>query len=138
VFDGRQRYDVTLSYDRMETVAPNKEMAASVGVSTSGTGYSGPVIVCKARYKAVAGHRPMAENVQQLESSRDLEVWLAPMTGARVLVPWKIVAGTPNGRITIEAMHLAMDGSKSTLQRADVQEDEALQRTEVAARRTAQ
>lgn len=126
VFDGRQRYDVSLTFDRTETVQPDASAASS---------YSGPVIVCRARYRAIAGHRPMTENVKQLEASRDLEVWLAPMSGARVLVPWKILAGTSSGRIVIEATQLAMD-AKGTIQRAEMQGEGApAQKTEVASRR---
>lgn len=113
VFDGRQRYDIDLSFDRLETVK-----AADGSAS-----FSGPVLVCKARYHAIAGHRPDAENVKALETSRDMEVWLAPMTGARVLVPYKIIAGTPNGRMVIAATQLTMDGSAS--QRADAADDAA-------------
>ena len=38
----------------------------------------------------------MAEN-------RDLEIWLAPIDGTRVLAPWRIVVGTQVGRLVIEA-----------------------------------
>ena len=42
----------------------------------------------------------MAEN-------RDLEIWLAPIEGTRVLAPWRIVVGTQVGRLVIEAERFA-------------------------------
>jgi hypothetical protein len=124
VFDGRQRYDISLEFDRKESVQ-----------STAPESYSGPVIVCRARYKAIAGHRPDTDNVKELEASRDIEVWLAPVPGARVLVPWKISAITPSGRVVISASKLLMS---ETAQRVDAADPaEAAGKTELAAKRTA-
>lgn len=128
VFDGRQRYDVTLTYDRMEKVAAD----------AAATSYAGPVLVCRARYRAIAGHRPALENVKQLEASRDLEVWLAPVSGTRILVPWKIAAATPSGRVLIVATQLTID-AKAAAQRADAEGAglPPVEKTEVAAKRPA-
>jgi len=91
VFDGRYRFDVVLSYLRAET------MAAASG------GYSGPALVCRVRYVPVAGHRKDAEAVGQMAKNRDMLVWLAPVSGTRVLVPVKALVASPIGTFTVEA-----------------------------------
>jgi hypothetical protein len=90
VFDGAQRFDVTLAFSRMETVRSEK-------------GYSGPAVVCSARYKPIAGHRTGRDQTKFMAENRDLEIWLAPIEGTRVLAPWRIVVGTMVGRLVIAA-----------------------------------
>jgi len=90
VFDGAQRFDVVLSYAHKETVA-------------SDVGYSGPAVVCSARYVPISGHRAMREQTRFMAQNRDLEVWLVPIEGTSVLAPWRIVVGTQVGRLVIEA-----------------------------------
>jgi hypothetical protein len=90
VFDGAQRFDVTLFFSRMETVR-------------SEAGYSGPALVCSARYKPISGYRPNRGQTKFMADNKDLEIWLAPIEGTRVLAPWRIVVGTQVGRLVIEA-----------------------------------
>lgn len=90
VFDGAQRFDVALTYDRMEPVEARNS-------------YTGEAVVCTARYKPISGHRAKREQTRFMAENRDLEVWLAPIEGTRVLAPWRIVIGTQIGRLTIDA-----------------------------------
>jgi hypothetical protein len=96
VFDGRARYDVILSYDRMEQVEGDHGS------------YAGPVVVCRAAYRAIAGHRENREQVKFLEDNHDMEVWLAPVAGTRSLIPWKISVRTMTGTAVIEAQSLVI------------------------------
>ncbi len=48
-------------------------------------GYSGAVLVCTGRYNPIAGHRTGRKSTQFMADNRDMEVWLAPVEGARVL-----------------------------------------------------
>ncbi|WP_375456408.1 DUF3108 domain-containing protein [uncultured Methylobacterium sp.] len=89
VFDGATRFDVVLSYG--ETRAVEKP------------GYAGPVLVCNARYQAIAGHRPDRPGVRFMEENRDMSVWLAPVEGTRMLVPIRISVRTTIGTNIIEA-----------------------------------
>lgn len=91
IFDARFRYDVVLSYLRTEN-APKKV-----------NGYTGPVLVCQARYVPIAGHRTDRPQVQQLANNRELFVWLAPVAGTRVLVPIKVSIATSIGTMIVEA-----------------------------------
>jgi hypothetical protein len=91
IFDGAQRYDITLRYDRTEKVADQK------------SGYRGDAIVCSARYTPIAGHRARREQIRYMADNRDMEVWLAPVEGTRVLAPFKIIVATQVGRLVIGA-----------------------------------
>jgi Protein of unknown function (DUF3108) len=90
VFDGRGRFDVTLSYKRMEQVRAEK-------------GYQGPVVVCMVRFHPVAGHRPSRWAIKYLMETREIEAWLAPVAGTRVLVPYRISVPTTLGPAVLEA-----------------------------------
>lgn len=98
VFDGRQRYDLTFTYGRTEEIKVQ--------------GYQGPVLVCNARYRAVAGHRPAV--TQPMEANRDMQIWLAPVAGARVLIPARIMIRTPVGMAQIEPTRLDLGAPATT------------------------
>lgn len=89
VFDGWQRYDVKLSFKGSRHV-----------VNGDGA-YSGEVFICRARYVPVAGHRPTRDSVQYMADNKRLEVWLAPVDGTRVLVPYRLLVGTQMGDLVI-------------------------------------
>jgi Protein of unknown function (DUF3108) len=95
VFDGWTRYDVQLSY---------KETKAIDGGADT---YSGIIIVCEARYVPVAGHRSTRKAVQEMANNKRLEVWLAPVAGVPVLVPFRILIGTNIGDLIIYATRFA-------------------------------
>jgi len=90
VFEGTERFDITLSYLRTEQV-------------TTPEGYRGPVLVCRARYHAIAGHRPGAKQVTYMEHNKAIEAWLAPVPQMHLLVPWRVSVGTLIGNLVIEA-----------------------------------
>lgn len=90
VFDGRQRYDLALSFKRMENVKAER-------------GYRGPVVVCMVVYQPLAGHRPSRSAVRYLAETRDIELWLAPIAGTRVLAPFRISFPTLIGTAVLEA-----------------------------------
>jgi hypothetical protein len=96
VFDGWQRYDIALSYKATRTIEGR------------GEGYTGDVFVCTARYVPVAGHR--IKQVQSLTENRRLEVWLAPLSGSPMMVPYKILIGTGAGDLGITATRFKVSG----------------------------
>jgi hypothetical protein len=89
VFDGVTRFDVQLSY--LETRDAQVK------------GYSGPVTVCSARYTPIAGHRPDSSSTKYMAENSDMDVWLAPLPNAHVVVPYRIDIRTSAGMLTIEA-----------------------------------
>ena len=90
VFDGRVRYDLSGEYKRMETVKADK-------------GYEGPVVVCAIYFKPIAGYVPDRQAIKYLVAQRDAEVWLAPIGGTRVLVPFRVSVPTPIGKGVLQA-----------------------------------
>ena len=90
IFDGRQRYDLALSFKHMAQVKAEK-------------GYEGPVVVCMVAYHPLAGHRPDRPAVRQLTESRDMEIWFAPVAGTRFLAPFRISMPTVIGTAVLEA-----------------------------------
>jgi hypothetical protein len=90
VFDGRLRYDVQFAFKRMETVKAKK-------------GYAGPVVVCAAYFSPVAGFIPSRTAIKYLSKQREMEVWLAPIAGTRVLAPYRAQSPTPIGQAVLEA-----------------------------------
>lgn len=97
VFDGATRFNVVLSY------AETREVQKP--------GYAGPVLVCNARYQAVAGHRPDRPGVRFMEENREMSVWLAPVAGTRVLIPLRISVLTTVGTNIIEARNWTRTGT---------------------------
>jgi len=90
VFDGRLRYDLQLAFKRMDKVKAEK-------------GYAGPVVVCAVYFSPVAGFNPGRYAIKYISELRDMEVWLAPIAGTRVLVPFRAQAPTPIGPAIMEA-----------------------------------
>ena len=92
IFDGRQRADIDLVYKRMDHVHADK-------------GYQGPVVVCTVLYNPIAGHRPERPAIKYLIAQRDMEMWLAPISGTRVLVPFRFSVPTPFGLGVLQATY---------------------------------
>lgn len=90
VFDGRMRYDVKLSFKRFEMVHASR-------------GYEGPVAVCSVQFIPLSGYVPQRPSMIYLKQLRDAELWLAPIAGTRVVVPFKFILPTPYGVGVLEA-----------------------------------
>lgn len=90
IFDGRMRYDLQFAYKRMDHVKADK-------------GYVGPVVVCAVYFSPIAGYIPSRSAIRYIAKLRDIEVWLAPIAGTRVLVPFRAQGPTPIGRFVLEA-----------------------------------
>lgn len=90
VFDGRLRYDLRLSFKRMDRVESKK-------------GYTGTVVVCSVNFAPIAGFVPDRYAIRYLARARDIEVWLAPISGTRMLVPYRAQVETPLGLGVVEA-----------------------------------
>jgi hypothetical protein len=90
IFDGRQRFDLTLAFKRMDEVESER-------------GYRGPAVVCSASYSPIAGHRPGRYVIRYLQETREMEMWLVPIAGTRVLVPFRISIPTLFGTAILQA-----------------------------------
>ncbi|MYZ50115.1 DUF3108 domain-containing protein [Propylenella binzhouense] len=97
VFDGRQRFDIVLSYQRTETVEGGSHR------------YSGPAQVCAMRYVPIAGHRKNRRTIKELAENRDLEIWLAPLASVPVAVPVRLRVGTNFGPLVFRLERFRAD-----------------------------
>ena len=77
-------FDLRSEFKRMDSVKAEK-------------GYQGPVVVCAVYFKPVSGYIPERYAIKYLAQLRDAEIWLAPIAGTRVLVPFRFSLPTPVG-----------------------------------------
>jgi hypothetical protein len=90
IFDGHQRYDLKLAFKLMDKVTAQK-------------GYAGPVVVCSVSYEPIAGHRASIPLVKYLSEGREMEMALAPITGTRLLAPFRLSVVSMLANVMIEA-----------------------------------
>jgi hypothetical protein len=86
VFDGRQRFDLVLTPKRAVNVQ-----------RTTATGYGGPAVICKVKFIPISGYQPDNPGIQLMSQTNDIEVWLIPVRGTFMYVPYRIVLPTPVG-----------------------------------------
>jgi hypothetical protein len=92
IFDGRMRFDLQFQFKRMDSVKAE-------------SGYEGPAVVCAVYFKPIAGYIPDRPAIRYLVDLRTIEVWLAPIAGTRVLVPFRMSIPTPLGEGVLQATH---------------------------------
>jgi Protein of unknown function (DUF3108) len=90
IFDGRMRYDLQLAFKRLDRV-------------TSEKGYQGTVVVCSVTFAPIAGHVPSRPAIRYLADLRETELWLAPIAGTRLMVPYRVSLPTPLGQGVLQA-----------------------------------
>jgi hypothetical protein len=66
-------------------------------------GYEGPAVVCAVFFTPIAGYVPDRPAIKFLVTLHDAEVWLAPISGTRVLVPFRFSMPTPLGQGLLQA-----------------------------------
>jgi hypothetical protein len=97
IFDGYTRFDVDLTYVGERSVKVK--------------GYDGPVAVCAARYVPISGHSPNRPATKFMAENRDLEVWLAPIESAHVLIPFRVSVRTMIGTTVVEASEFRVEAN---------------------------
>ena len=89
-FDGRIRFDLALSYRRMEAVKAER-------------GYEGPALVCGVRFIPIAGHETGRQGIKSLRDSRDIEIWYVPVAGTKFIAMYRINVPTGLGTAVLTA-----------------------------------
>ncbi len=92
VFDGKERFDIILSYKKTIKVKGVHEKD-----------YNGRAYVCRAQYVQISGHKSSDKNKKFLAGTKDIEIWLAPLLAAKLYVPYFIKVPTRFGPATIRA-----------------------------------
>ncbi|MEM1371233.1 MAG: DUF3108 domain-containing protein [Pseudomonadota bacterium] len=95
IFDGKQRFDLALSFKRQDAIGSNMRIAGQPGIA----------VVCAVKYQPVAGYAPSAE-VERLASGRALEVSLRPVPGAGIHIPHQIKVSTMAGPVALIAQRV--------------------------------
>jgi hypothetical protein len=90
VFDGRMRYDLQLVFKHLDKVKSER-------------GYQGTVVVCSVYFSPIAGHVPERSTIKYLTEQREMELWLAPIAGTRLMVPYRASLPTPIGMGVLQA-----------------------------------
>ena len=76
IFDGRMRYDLRLAFKRLERVGRKR--------------LPGVAVVCAVNFAPIAGRISDRAAIKYLVQLRDIEMWLAPIAGTRVMVPYRV------------------------------------------------
>jgi len=95
VFDGKMRFDLQLAFKRIEQVRAN-------------AGYQGPAVVCALYFSPLAGYDIGRSGVRYLKAERDMEMWLVPLAGTRLMVPFRVSVPTPLGLGVLQATHFVV------------------------------
>jgi Protein of unknown function (DUF3108) len=90
IFDGRRRYNLALSYKRIDRLKLAR-------------GYAGDVLVCGVVLRPIAGYRPDSLLVRYLGGKDDLELWFAPIAGLPIMAPVRALMPTLIGTMDIQA-----------------------------------
>ncbi len=96
LFDGGVRFNVVLSFKRLQQVAT--------------PAYTGPVAVCGARYQPISGYRPDRPVNKFMADNKDMEVWLAPLGTTRFVYPYHVAVMSMIGMVTIDASDVSFAG----------------------------
>lgn len=99
VFDGRMRFDVKLTFKRMDRVKAER-------------GYDGAAVVCGVQFAPLAGYVPSRPAIKYLIDRQDMEVWLVPIVATRVVVPFRLVIPTPFGQGVLQAVQFMTASSQ--------------------------
>jgi Protein of unknown function (DUF3108) len=95
IFDGRRRYNLALSYKRLDKVKMKR-------------GYAGKALVCNVVLRPIAGYKVDSLLVRYLAGKDDLEMWFAPIAGVAVMAPVRALMPTMIGTMDIRADEFAI------------------------------
>lgn len=101
VFDGKSRFDLVLKPKRRVMVQ-----------NRSRSSYSGPAAVCRVKFIPISGYRPNDPGIQHMSQSSEIEVWLIPVRGTDMYVPYRIVLPTPMGYGTAVITSIQVSGTR--------------------------
>jgi len=90
IFDGRRRYDLALSFKRIDKIKIDRS-------------YSGGVLICGVILQPIAGYRADSMLVKYVAGRRDMELWFAPVAGSSFIAPIRVLMPTLVGKLEILA-----------------------------------
>lgn len=102
IFDGRERFDMRLTFKEIGQVKARED-----------GGYSGPVLVCTVDYKPIAGHRRKDKLVERWSRSGAIEAWFVPIEDINALVFYRGRAPSPFGPAVVYPKAFRIKGNVS-------------------------
>lgn len=102
VFDGRARYDLHMIY------------GAKTEVKGEPGSYSGPALICAVAYRPIAGFRPLSQAELEYERNIEFSIVFVPVASTNILIPHKVVIGTPSGKLVVTASRFKVSGATRT------------------------
>lgn len=99
IFDGKQRYDISLEYQRKQVVKLGKK------------GYRS-AFVCAVNYKPIAGHKKKNRMQNFYKKENRAEVFLVPFPEANMYVPVRLDVPTPYGPSAINVSKFVIENPK--------------------------
>lgn len=97
IFDGRERFDLVLSYKGQMKVSEQQP-----------SGQPAIAHVCRVKYRPVAGHKADTET-SFMVTTDDIEVALRPVPSASVLIPYQVTIPTMVGNATIVSKRVEIE-----------------------------
>lgn len=89
IFDGRQRFDLMLTFSREERVVESKP-----------SGQPDTAVVCRVQFIPLGGHK-MNADTQHMASTDGIELALRPLPSVNLFVPYQITIPTIAGSATL-------------------------------------
>jgi hypothetical protein len=96
-----QRFDLVLSPKRAVTVK-----------KTTKGGDGGPAVICRVKFIPIAGYQPDNPGIRLMSQTDEIEVWLIPVRGTYMYVPYRIVLPTPVGYGSAVVSSIHVGGAK--------------------------
>ena len=89
VFTGIERFDLNFSYAKDDRATSPR------------TGYQGPVVLCKVKYKPISGHYTTSELTNSLAQDDRILVWFAPLRDTGYFIPYRVLLTTSMGDLSM-------------------------------------
>ncbi|HQZ11626.1 MAG TPA: DUF3108 domain-containing protein [Devosia sp.] len=89
VFTGTERFNLTMSFARMEEATSKR------------TGYQGPLVLCNVAYAPVSGHYTTSEFTNYLKGQGRILIWYAPLNEAGYFIPYRALISTSAGDLSV-------------------------------------
>jgi hypothetical protein len=101
VFDGEWRYDLVL--------APKRRVPVRKQASTA---YASYAVICRVRFKPISGYAPNDPNIKVMANTDDIEVWIVPLSGTDMYVPYHLRLPTDSGLLSVTSTTLRVEPTR--------------------------
>lgn len=89
IYTGIERFDIDMSFAENQTATSQR------------TGYQGPVVLCKLRYKPISGHFSDSASTTYMKNNQRFLIWFAPLEDTGYAIPYRILIGTAFGDLSM-------------------------------------